>query len=98
MPLFSRTLLSLSMIACIAIAPTAMARDTKLMLPIATAMAGKGKAEATTGTVQFFFGDQKYPRPQEKLGSDSSNRKTNAFGKSDENACNWVFLGAPISL
>ena len=32
------------------------------------------------------------------LGSDVSNRKTNAFGKSDEKACNWAFLSAMAAL
>jgi uncharacterized protein YbjQ (UPF0145 family) len=32
------------------------------------------------------------------LGTDVSNRKTNAFGKSDEKACNWAFLSAMIAL
>jgi len=27
-----------------------------------------------------------------------TNRKTNAFAKSDEDACNWVFLSAMIAL
>jgi uncharacterized protein YbjQ (UPF0145 family) len=27
-----------------------------------------------------------------------SNRKTNAFGKSDEKACNWAFLSAMVAL
>ncbi|MDB5989210.1 MAG: excinuclease ATPase subunit [Herbaspirillum sp.] len=96
---FSRPLLlTLSLIACAATALPAMARDSKLNLPIAAAMQGKDKAEATQGTVKFFFGDQPYPQVLEKMGSDASNRKTNAFGKSDATACNWVFLGALISL
>jgi uncharacterized protein YbjQ (UPF0145 family) len=33
-----------------------------------------------------------------RLGSDVSNRKTNAVGKSDERACNWAFLSAMVTL
>jgi hypothetical protein len=96
---FSRSLLfAISLIVGAATALPAMARDTKLNLPIDIAMQGKSKAEATQGTVKFFFGDQQYPKVLEKMGMDTSNRKTNAFGKSDQTACNWVFLGALISL
>jgi hypothetical protein len=90
--LFSTTLFS----ACAA--PPAQARDTKLLLPIAEAMTQIDDADPDRGPVMFFFGDQKYPKVQEKLGSDVSNRKTNAFGKADETACNWVFLSSLVSL
>ncbi len=32
------------------------------------------------------------------FGGFKTNKKTNAFAKSDEDACNWVFLSAMISL
>lgn len=77
---------------------TAQARDTKLMLPIAAAMETADAQEKLGGTVKFYFADQKSPKVLEKLGSDVSNRKTNAFGKADETACNWAFLSAMVSL
>jgi uncharacterized protein YbjQ (UPF0145 family) len=76
----------------------AHARDTKHLLPIAAAMATKDANERLEGSVKFFFGKQEYPKVVAKLGSDISNRKTNAFGKSDEKACNWAFLSAMIAL
>jgi uncharacterized protein YbjQ (UPF0145 family) len=54
--------------------------------------------EKLEGTVKFYFGDQKHPKVLSKLGSDVSNRKTNAFGKADEKACNWAFLSALVAL
>jgi uncharacterized protein YbjQ (UPF0145 family) len=54
--------------------------------------------EKLDGSVKFFFGDQKTPKVLAKLGSDVTNLKTNAFGKSDEVACNWVFLSAMVAL
>jgi uncharacterized protein YbjQ (UPF0145 family) len=86
------------LVAAIGTALPAHARDTKLMLPIDQAMSIKDTAEKTTGTVRFFFGDQPHPKVLAKMGGDTSNRKTNAFGKSDEKACDWVFLGALIAL
>src|SRR5262249_61787463 len=76
----------------------AHARDTKHILPIAAAMATKDADEKLEGSVKFFFGKQEYPKVMAKLGSDVSNRKTNAFGKSDEKACNWAFLSAMIAM
>jgi uncharacterized protein YbjQ (UPF0145 family) len=32
------------------------------------------------------------------LGESRTNKKTNAFGKSDKEACQWVFLSAMIAL
>jgi uncharacterized protein YbjQ (UPF0145 family) len=74
------------------------ARNTKHMLPIATALEVKDAQEKLDGSVKFFFGNQEPPEILTKLGSDVSNRKTNAFGKSDEKACNWAFLSAMIAL
>jgi uncharacterized protein YbjQ (UPF0145 family) len=74
------------------------ARNTKHLLPIATALAVKDAKEKLDGSIKFYFGNQETPKIAAKLGSDMSNRKTNAFGKSDETACNWAFLSAMIAL
>jgi uncharacterized protein YbjQ (UPF0145 family) len=76
----------------------AEARNTRHLLPIAEALAVKDAEEKLQGNVKFFFGDQETPKILAKLGTDQSNRKTNAFGKSDEKACNWAFLSAMIAL
>ena len=80
-----------------AVAP-AGARDTKYMLPIAAALETKDAKEKLDGSVKFFFGNQETPKIMTKLGTDVTNLKTNAVGKSDEKACNWVFLSAIIQL
>jgi uncharacterized protein YbjQ (UPF0145 family) len=74
------------------------ARDTRLLLPIAEAMTQIDDAYPDRGLVMFFFGDQKYPRVTARLGGDISDRKTNAFGRADETACNWVFLSSLMEL
>ena len=74
------------------------ARDTKYLLPIAVAMEVKDAADKLDGSIKFFFGNQPAPPVVAKLGTDVSNRKTNAFGKSDEKACNWAFLSAMVAL
>ena len=92
---FSVIILALS----IAATRSGYARDTKLLLPIATAMEGANNAkEKLSGSVRFFFGNQPHPKVLTTLGTNVSNPWTNAFGKSDETACNWVFLSAIIAL
>jgi uncharacterized protein YbjQ (UPF0145 family) len=76
----------------------AEARDSKHLLPIAAALEIKDAKEKLDGSIKFYFGDQETPKILTKLGSDISNKKTNAFGRSDEKACNWVFLSAMIAL
>ena len=86
------------LILCLAIGLPAHARDTRHLLPIAVAMEVKDAQDKLDGSVKFYFGDQPSPQVLTNLGSDVSNRKTNAFGKSDEKACNWAFLSAMVVL
>jgi uncharacterized protein YbjQ (UPF0145 family) len=87
-----------SLIVSLATVSTLHARDTRHLLPIAAAMETKDAQDKLDGSVKFFFGDQAAPQFLTKLGSDVANRKTNAFGKSDEKACNWAFLSALVAL
>jgi uncharacterized protein YbjQ (UPF0145 family) len=86
------------LILCLAIGLPAHGRDTRHLLPIAIALEIKDAQEKLDGSVKFYFGDQLPPQVLTNLGSDVSNRKTNAFGKSDEKACNWAFLSAMVAL
>jgi uncharacterized protein YbjQ (UPF0145 family) len=92
------TCLALSLAIMAAVVTPAAARNTKHFLPIATALEVKDAQEKLDGSIKFYFGNQETPKILAKLGSDVSNRKTNAFGKSDEKACNWAFLSAMIAL
>ena len=89
-----RLTLALATVLTLAVAPAADARDTRQQLDIATAIAA-GKADGTLDdSVQFHFKGARAPAVGERLGPANTNRKTNAFGKSDGKACQWVFLGA----
>ena len=76
----------------------ASARDTRQMLSIADAMKQPTAKEKLNKGIGFFFGSQTHGEIETKFGNFQSNKKTNAFGKSDEKACNWAFLSAMISL
>ena len=76
----------------------AHARDDLVRFSIEEAMTSSD-AEAKLGAgIEFFFGDQKHPKVATKIGTYTSNKKTNAFGKSDRRACSWAFLSAMVSL
>ncbi|GHB94341.1 excinuclease ATPase subunit [Thermomonas carbonis] len=93
-----RLTLALATVLTLAAAPAADARDTRHQFDIATAIAA-GKADGTLdGSVQFHFKGARAPAVTDRLGAANTNRKTNAFGKSDATACQWVFLGAMKAL
>jgi len=58
-----------------------------------------GRAEGKLdGSVKFYFGHQPTPKVLQRNGIFVANPKTNAFAKSEGNACTWAFLSALISL
>lgn len=74
------------------------AADNKVMLPIATAMAENNAQYRLGNSVKFFFGKQVTPPVLERIAVDKTSLKTNAFGKTNEKACNWVFLSDMLQL
>lgn len=85
-------------LAVLAVSPIAHSRDTKHMLSIEEAMQSELFKTELDSAIRFYFGAQKHPKVAKNFGSFSSNKKTNAFNKSDEEACRWVFLSAMKSL
>lgn len=83
--------------ALILIAPQAYSRDTQLFLSIQDAMQSADFKEKLDPSIRFYFGDAKHPKVKRSHGRFSSNKKTNAFNKSDEEACQWVLLSALLS-
>lgn len=82
----------------LAVALSAEARDDRLKMPISDAMntpAAQGKLDPS---IKLYFGDAKHPAPKLKLGTFTSNKKTNFFNKTDKEGCEWAFLSAVLSL
>ena len=77
---------------------TAVARNTKYMLPVEPALNTPAAKDKLGTAVAFYFGNQPHPPIAHPIGEWVTNLKTNAFGKSDEDACQWVFLSAVLSL
>ena len=76
----------------------AVARDNVFQLPIKEAMATPDAKEKLDGTVKFYFGDSGHPAVSKKLGNYITNKKTNAFAKSDMETCSWVLLSALLQM
>ncbi|MEM0515859.1 excinuclease ABC subunit A [Pseudoalteromonas sp. YIC-827] len=74
-------------------ANTAMARDDIGQYNIAELLE-TSKAKDVLIDVPLYFGNQAYGDVQETYGEVMTNQKTNAFNKSDKEACQWVMLSA----
>ncbi|ARP87070.1 excinuclease [Bordetella genomosp. 9] len=92
---------SLKPLACLALAlaivPAAHANDRKVMKPFQEAVRNATAAGKLDGTVKFYLAGSG-PSGQVVQANVVTNRKTNAFGKSDDKACDWAAQSALISL
>lgn len=93
-----KRILSMTILAAFACTLPAQARDTKLMMPLAAALADNDAQGKLGDSVKFYFGKQATPPVLKRLGSDQTSQKTNSFGKSAEKACNWAFLSGMLRL
>jgi uncharacterized protein YbjQ (UPF0145 family) len=82
----------------LAIPATGAARDDRLKFSIQDAITTPVAQSKLTSDVSFYFGDVAHPAVEKDLGQTIVNLKTNAFGKSDRTACEWVFLSVLIDL
>lgn len=93
-----KTSLLLASLTIVVAAGMAQARDTKHLYPVVDAMNTAAAKEKLNGGVKFYFGDQTHPKVERSYGEDFTNKKTNAFNKTDKQACEWVFLSAMLQL
>ena len=86
-------------IAAIAAATSSYARDDRLKFPVDAALSkGQSYKEKIDPSIKLYFGSQKTPAVAKKIGEWTSNKKTNAANKSDQEACELAFLSAVVSL
>lgn len=76
----------------------AYSRDTQHILPIDSALTSPAAKSKLDGSVRFYFAGDQVPAVSKTMMDVVSNRKTNAVGKADITACEWVFLSAMIAL
>jgi hypothetical protein len=80
------------------IALPAAARDEQKLYPIGQALRSPAAQGKVDPGIRLFFGNQRHPNITKDFGQWPTNKKTNAFAKSDLQACEWVFLSAVIAL
>lgn len=89
-----RTPITASLIVVLLVwSASAFARDTHEQYPVSDVLNNPDYAAELEG-VKFYFGKQPHPAVVKSFGTDRTNKKTNAFNKSDEEACQWVMLSA----
>jgi hypothetical protein len=76
----------------------ATARDDHKIFPLEDALNTPAAKEKLDSDVKLFFGKQGHPKVAKVIGEWKTNKKTNAFGKSDKDACEWVFLSAILTM
>lgn len=77
---------------------TGQARNDILRLLIEDALSQPEAQSKLHSSVSLYFGDQAHPEVERRIGTYTSNKKTNSFNKSDKEACEWAFLSAMLSL
>lgn len=80
------------------ISMNAMAADKVLHLDVKEVLDSSYSSGKLDGSVKFYFEGQNTPRIMKSLDEDVTNKKSNAFGKSKEEACKWVMLSALMAL
>jgi uncharacterized protein YbjQ (UPF0145 family) len=83
--------------ALLTLAHPAAARDDKMMFPVADVL-NREDAKSRLEGVRFYFGEQKHPKIEKEFGEARTNKKTNAFNKTDKEACEWAMLSALLVL
>ena len=77
----------------------AVARDDRLMFPVKSAMEkGQTTKDKLDPNIKLYFGKQRTPAVEKQIGEWTSNKKTNAANKSDQEACEIAFVSAALSL
>ncbi len=76
----------------------ATAADKVLHLDVKDVLDASFSNGKLDGSVKFYFAGQITPKVFKTLEEDVTNKKSNAFGKSKEEACKWVMLSALMAL
>ena len=74
------------------------ARNDRLRFEIKDALETPDAKAKVVDEVKLYWGKETKVKFKEKVASVKTNKKTNAFNKSDLQACQWVFLSAVIAL
>lgn len=86
-------------IACLLFfVPYAQARNTKHMYSIQAALNTPAAKQKLNKGIRLYFGSEGHPAIKVHHGELHTNKKSNAFARSDLAACQWAFLSAMLQL
>jgi len=89
----------LILLIALVIALPAAARDDRLKFPVQGALAkGQSYKEKLDPQIKLYFGKPSKLKVAKTIGEWTSNKKTNAFNKTDQEACDIAFISAAVSL
>lgn len=91
-------LLSMALLTCLLLVRQAYARDTLQNLDVQEAIQKGTQSGNILSDVKVYFAGQVHPGVERTVSEFRTNRKTNAFNKSDKEACQWAFFSAIKSL
>ena len=86
--------LALAVITGLCFAQVSYARNTLHNYDVQEAMKRGMEEGILLENVRLYFAGQKFPEVLKKIGEFRTNKKTNAFNKSDKEACEWVLFSA----
>lgn len=75
-----------------------LARNDIQEFDIKEALSQEQAKEKLGNDVRFYFGTQTHGKVMKNFGEVGTNKKTNAFLKTDQEACTWAFLSAMVQL
>ena len=82
-----------SAFALLVIAPHAYAADRRVEVPFAGVLdSPEAKEAGIDGSVRFYLAGQSTPRVAQRMGEGVSIKRTNAFGKTDDETCHRAML------
>ncbi|WP_299009965.1 excinuclease ABC subunit A [uncultured Shewanella sp.] len=73
---------------------SALARDTIENYSVSDTMALEQSKSILGNDISFYFGNTEHPPVIQRFVTFGTSNKTNAFNKTDKEACQWVFLSA----
>ena len=93
----NKLLLTGTLLLSLALAPFAQAEDVQVSFPLKNALENP-KISSKLNHVKLFWGDQGHPAVKTDFGEFKTSKRTNAFMKAREEACQWALASALIQL
>lgn len=73
---------------------SAQAEDELVRFSIKQALENERVRQALVNDIALYWGDQSYAAPVKNFGKFKTTKRTNAFGKGRESACQWALASA----